>query len=79
MRGLLYPTAAYFYCTGADVRAASRDYLRRILGREPRRQEVFRHLLTFARVAADRLFLLSDQIDRYQIGVDGEAVFRRPL
>jgi predicted LPLAT superfamily acyltransferase len=76
---LLYPVVLYFYATGADVRAASRNYLRRVNGCEPRRRQVFRHLLTFARVASDRLFLLSGGVDKYQIKVSGEQVFHDKL
>ena len=76
---LLYPIVMYFYATGADVRAASRDYLRRVNGVEPRRREVFRHLYSFARVASDRLFFLSGDIDRYQISIRGEQVFRQAM
>lgn len=76
---LLYPVVAYFYVTGADARTASRDYLGRVLGRPPRRRDVFRHLYTFARVAADRLFLLSGQVDKYAITVEGEQLVRQAM
>lgn len=79
VRALLYPIVIYFYATGADARAASRDYLRRVLEREPRRREVFKHLYIFARVASDRLFFLSGGVDRYHVSVAGEQVFREQL
>ena len=76
LRILLYPVVLYFFATAADGRAASAKFLRRVNGREPNWQQVFQHLYTFALVASDRLFLLSDKLDRYDITVSGEQVFR---
>ena len=36
MRLVLWPIVLYFYLTAGDARRASRDYLRRVLEREPR-------------------------------------------
>lgn len=76
---VLHPVVAYFYLTGADARAASRDYLRRVLGRPVTGADVYRHLYTFARVSADRMFFLSGKVDHYRIDVDGEEVFQQVL
>jgi len=35
VRALLYPIVAYFLLTSPAARTASRDYLRRVLGRRP--------------------------------------------
>lgn len=58
-RLFLYPTVLYFWLTAQPVRRASRDYLRRVLNREPGARDVLRHLFTFAAVSLDRIFILS--------------------
>lgn len=58
-RAILYPVTLYFWLTSPAVRAASRDYLRRVLARSPTRRDVLRHLFSFAAVSLDRVFLLS--------------------
>lgn len=77
VRILLYPIVAYFYCTAADTRAASRDYLRRVQGQSANWRQIFHHMHSFAQVAADRLFLLAGQTDRFQVEISGEQVFDR--
>ncbi len=76
LRLLLYPVVLYFFATAADARAASRAYLRRVKQRDPGWYDIFRHLYTFALVAADRLFFLTGKLDRYELSVSGEQVFR---
>lgn len=58
-RAVLYPSVAYFWLTSPETRAASRDYLRRVLGRPVRAADVWRHLFAFAATALDRVFILS--------------------
>ncbi|MFA5938383.1 MAG: hypothetical protein WC809_03415 [Sinimarinibacterium sp.] len=57
-RVVLYPIAAYFLLTGREARAASRNYLRRVLPQEPRLADVARHFFSFAAVSLDRIFWL---------------------
>jgi predicted LPLAT superfamily acyltransferase len=57
---ILLIVALYFLLRGGPVRAASTDYLRRVLGRAPTWSERLRHLHTFAACALDRAFLLLD-------------------
>ena len=64
---LLWPIAAYFLVTGTAARAASRHYLRRALGREPRRTEILRHFHRFAVSTLDRLLILSGQTAGFTI------------
>ena len=45
---LISPVVLYFHLSGKIQRLASRDYLCRVLGREPSRLEAFRHMLDFA-------------------------------
>lgn len=57
-RLLLWPITAFFFVTGGAARRASRDYLRRVLGREPSLGERLRHFHTFAACTLDRLLIL---------------------
>ena len=61
LRIALYPVAAYFFVVRAPERRASREFLARVHGRPARAREVFRHFLSFARVAADRFFFFAGQ------------------
>lgn len=70
-RPFLYPIALYFLLVRGPERRASRDYLRRALGREPRWRERFRHVHTFASTILDRLFLLGGDMDRFDVKVSG--------
>ncbi|MFV2055923.1 MAG: lipid A biosynthesis acyltransferase, partial [Thiohalomonadales bacterium] len=76
---LLYPVAFYFLLTASSARHASRQYLERALGRKPGWLDVWRHFYTFAVVSVDRLFFLSGCYDKYQIQVNGNALFQQYL
>lgn len=77
-RGLLYPIALYFYLTDRPVRTASRHYLARVLGRPPRRRDVYRHMRTFSSVAFDRAIFLARRSEDYRVDIHGlELVIER--
>lgn len=76
LRALLYPTVLYFYCTRAPERRASRAFLRRALQRPVRDFDVLRHFLEFARVAADRLYILAGRTERLNIRFVGSKELR---
>jgi predicted LPLAT superfamily acyltransferase len=57
-RLVLHVPVLYFVAFHAGVRRASRQYLSRITGRTPTLGMVYQHVLCFARVTLDRLFLL---------------------
>jgi predicted LPLAT superfamily acyltransferase len=72
---LLYPITLWFYGCSATARAASRDYLARVLGRPVKQWDVLRHLFTFACVILDRVFFLSNRTAGYELKVQGlEAI-----
>ncbi|UNK48445.1 acyltransferase [Lysobacter sp. S4-A87] len=74
----LYPITAYFLLVRGPERRASRDYLARVLQRPPAWWNVARHVHTFASTILDRVFLLSGQLSRFDIRVEGlEALARR--
>ncbi len=70
-RGLLYPITLYFLFVRRPERVASRAYLARALGRPPRWLDVARHVHTFAATILDRVFLLSGQLQHFDIRVTG--------
>lgn len=72
-RVLLYPITLYFLLVRAPERAASRDYLGRVFGRPARLVEVARHIHTFAATILDRVFMLSGEMSRFQVEIDGLA------
>ncbi len=78
-RLLLYPIVVYFVFASSAARNASRDYLRRVLGREARISDGFRHVFCFASVILDRLYLLNDRHDLFRIDVVGSDVMRRTM
>jgi predicted LPLAT superfamily acyltransferase len=75
-RLLLYPFCLYFFASSPSAVRASSAYLRRALGRAPRLADRFVHFLTFARCLLDRVFLLSEQIDAFEVTVHGEEMLR---
>ena len=70
-QALLLPITAWFLLTSTKARAASRDYLRRVLGRPASLQDVARHFYTFAAAVLDRVFLLAGRHARYRIETEG--------
>jgi predicted LPLAT superfamily acyltransferase len=64
---LLYPICLYFILFSVKARDGSKQYLARALRRPATLRDVYRHYLTFATVALDRVFLLSDRFDLFDI------------
>jgi predicted LPLAT superfamily acyltransferase len=75
-RLLLYPLVFYFFLSSPAASRASRAYLARALGRAPRFTDRFAHFLTFARCLLDRVFLLNDEEQKFEIEVHGEEILR---
>ncbi len=75
-RLLLYPIAWYFVFAGGAPRAASRDYIKRVLGREATLLDGFRHVFNFASATLDRLYFLNHRHDLFAIDVIGREVVR---
>ena len=78
-RLLLPPIVLYFVFAGGAARAASRDYLRRVLGREATQRDGYRHVHAFASAVLDRLYFLNDRHDLFEIEVVGADVIRRVM
>lgn len=78
-RVVLFGISLYFLLFAPAARQASRAYLERALGRPPRLAERFRHLHSFASCIHDRVYLLNDRFDLFDIQVEGEAVIKEVL
>ena len=70
-RVVLYGIAAYYVLFAAAARRASRAYLGRALGRWAEWPDGFRHVLSFASTIHDRIYLLNDRFDLFDIEVIG--------
>lgn len=71
-RLILHGIAAYFLAFAPAARSASRDYLRRVLGRPPRLADLYRHFFDFSATLHDRIYLLNDRFDLFEIEIVGE-------
>jgi predicted LPLAT superfamily acyltransferase len=78
IRPLLYPIVGYFMLTSPTSRAASRDYLRRALAREPAWRDQWRHFFAFASCTLDRIFLLSRRYQSLDVTVDRPGPCAQP-
>ncbi len=74
-RIVLIGIAAYFVAFSPKARRFSRAYLNRALGRWSQWTDGFRHVFSFASTIHDRIYLLNDRFDLFDIEVIGaEAV-----
>lgn len=75
-RCVLYGIAAYFWVASAAARRTSRDYLRRVLSlpgaEQVGRRAVFRHFLSFASVIHDRIYLINNRFNLFDIRIHQE-------
>jgi predicted LPLAT superfamily acyltransferase len=76
-RMVLVPATLHFLMFGAKARAASRDYLQRVLAQPAGFRQLFRHYFTFATVALDRFFLLKERYRLYETRVHGQDVLEQ--
>ena len=75
-RAALYGIALYFFLFAPGARRQSRRYLRRALGREPSARDRFRHVLNFATTIHDRVYLINEQYDKFDITIEGESLMQ---
>jgi len=59
--------AVWYFAFDRAARSASRQFLSRIHGRPARMSEVFGHILRFSRVTMDRVFLLLDGHNSFEV------------
>ena len=82
-RIVLHGIALYFVLFSPKARRASRAYLGRALGRWAEWADGYRHVLAFASTIHDRVYLLNDRFDLFDIEIVGaealhEALARQP-
>ena len=82
-RLVLHGIAAYYVLFAPRARHASRDYLHRALGRWAEWSDGYRHVFSFASTIHDRIYLLNDRFDLFDIEQVGgeliqEALARQP-
>jgi predicted LPLAT superfamily acyltransferase len=70
----LYGIAIYFFLFAPSARRHSRHYLRLALGRAPRARDRFRQILSFATTIHDRVYLINEQFQLFNITLEGEAM-----
>ena len=73
-RLLLGPVCGYFFFCAPKARAASRAWLTRALGRRAAPGDGWRHIWSFASCVLDRILLLNDRTDLFEITLHGEDV-----
>ena len=64
----------YFLVFANSARRASTRYLRQALGRRPEFRDYYRHVHTFASTIHDRIYLINDRFDLFDIEVHGGEV-----
>lgn len=67
----LYPITLYFYIRRGPERRASAQYLQRVFGRPATRRQVFRHVHAFAATILDRVYLLAQGEQPFEIETEG--------
>jgi predicted LPLAT superfamily acyltransferase len=78
-RIVLSPASAYFMLFSPAACKASRAYLTRALGRPATWLDVWRHLMVFGATIHDRIYLLNDRFDLFDLRVHGREVMRDTL
>jgi len=78
-RVVLHGIALYFVLFAPAAQKSGRDYLRRVLGRAPNWLDSYRHVLSFASTIHDRIYLLNDRFDLFEIEVEGAEDLDRVL
>lgn len=73
----LYPACLYFLLFSPKARMASRGYLRRVLAHPPALSDIFRHYHVFATTLLDRIELLANRVEAFDIRYHGIAEFQR--
>ena len=71
-KGIVLPgITVFFFATSPAARAASRDYLGRVLGRRATAVDVLRHINVFARSILDRVLMLTGSAAEYSLDISG--------
>lgn len=71
-RVVLYGIAFYFVIFARGTRQIGEAYLARSLNRKARWRDCYRHVFAFSSTIHDRVFLLNDKFDNFQIDLHGD-------
>lgn len=75
-RVVLWLIVAYFLLFAPTARRASRDWLTRVLGRPPALRELLHHFFTFAATIHDRVYLINERFDLFDLRVHGGELIK---
>ncbi len=78
-RLVLHGIAIYYVLFAPRARRASRDYLQQALGRWAEWTDGYRHVFSFASTIHDRIYLLNDRFDLFDIEVIGAEAMQAAL
>jgi predicted LPLAT superfamily acyltransferase len=78
-RIVLYGIALYFLFFAPAARRASRAYLACALGRDANWSDGFRHVLAFASTIHDRIYLLNERFDLFDVEIVGDDLVTSAL
>lgn len=78
-RFFLFFIALYFFLFAPTARRHSLTYLARVLGRRPTARDRFRQVSNFASVILDRLYLVNERYDLFEVSIEGEELMRELL
>ena len=76
-RLLLIPITFYFVLTGKEAKQASKNYLRRILGKQATFKNIFKHFYYFSTISLDRFFLLVRKHKQFHIITHNNDIIHR--
>ena len=68
---VVLPLSLWFLATSGAARAASHEYLTRVLGRPARLRDMLRHFHTFGSAILDRVFLLAGRTAGFSVAAEG--------
>jgi predicted LPLAT superfamily acyltransferase len=78
-RFILYFIALYFFLFAPSARRHSLEYLHRALSRTPRARDRFRQVFYFASNILDRLYLVNERYDLFDVSIEGEELMCEQL
>jgi len=78
-RSLLYPITGYFLLTASNQRRASREFLSLVLDRPVGLRDLARHFHTFSSTILDRVFMMTDRYDCFDLKVHNHALIAELL
>ena len=73
-RLLLYPITLYFLLTAPGARKGSKYYLRRLDKNAAGLVRVAKHIFCFAATILDRVYFITDQLDKFEIEMHGTDI-----